>query len=495
MSAARAGSAAVKAIKGSRAWTKTAPSLTPKSNAAPTTAAGVDPSHYQPFGSWSEDQIRSAAKDHCMLTWAPSKAKNGLPLIVKGEGVYVYDVNGKEYMDWTSQAVCTNAGQTVSPNVKNAIVEQMEAFPFVYGGMAMCETRARLSKLVSDILPEGLTGCAFPSSGSEANEAAIMMARRFTGKTKIINWYRSYHGGTSNSSAATGDFRRLYNHNPSDFVKAWNPSPNFFEFAGENEEERTKSALLMLEEQIIAEGPQTVASIMFESIPGAAGVLTLPEGYMQGVRAICDKYDILLHIDEVMVGFGRTGKMWGFQHYEGVVPDIVTSAKGLSASVMPISMVAISDKLLEFFEENPMGWGSTYQAHPVAMAGAYASVKDMLEKDTVGHVASLAPIFAKHIEECAYAHPCIKQYRSVGLFGCLDMMTPDGEQPQMFHEGRIPASAKYAKAFNDAGLIGLFRPPVIHIAPPLVITEEELKIGFERQHEALEVLDKELGYV
>jgi adenosylmethionine-8-amino-7-oxononanoate aminotransferase len=253
-------------------------------------------------------------------------------------------------------------------------------------------------------------------------------------------------------------------------------------------------SLLMLEEQILYEGPEQTACIMIESIPGAAGVLTLPEGYMQGVRALCDKYDILLHLDEVMVGFGRTGHMWGFQRYDGVVPDIVTSAKGLSSSITPISMVAISDKMLEFFEENPMGWGSTFQAHPVAMAAAYANIKEMLSNDVIGHVQSLAPIFDSHMKDCAASHPSIKQYRAAGLFGALDIANPDGTQPHHFNAGRTEATAAYAKAFNEVGLIGLFRPPVIHVAPPLIISEEELKEGFEKQHQALDVLDKALGY-
>jgi len=455
---------------------------------------GIDPSHNLPMGEWSDAQVKGAVKENVMLTWAPSKAKNNLPVITHGEGVYLYDSNGKKYIDWTSQAVCTNGGHTVSEGVKGAIMDQLDKTPFVYGGMAMCEVRARLSNIISSILPAGLNGCAFPSSGSEANEAAITMARRFTGKTKIINWYRSYHGGTANSLQATGDFRRWYVEPPPGFVKAHNPNPYFFEFGGATEEEKTEMSLKMLEEQILYEGADHVACIMLESIPGAAGVLTLPDGYMQGVRALCDKYNILLHLDEVMVGFGRTGNMWGFQRYDGVVPDIVTSAKGLSSSITPISMVAISDKMMEFFEENPMGWGSTFQAHPVAMAAAYANIKEMLSNNVVGHVQEMAPMFENHLKECAENHPSIKQYRAAGLFGALDIVMPDGTQPHHFNAGRTEATQAYAKAFNEVGLIGLFRPPVIHVAPPLIINEAELKEGFEKQHEALDVLDKALGY-
>ena len=186
--------------------------------------------------------------------------------------------------------------------------------------------------------------------------------------------------------------------------------------------------------------------------------------------------------------------MWGFQHYPGVVPDIVTSAKGLSSSISPISMVAISDKMLEFFEENSMGWGSTFQAHPVSMAAAYANIKDMLKTDLLGHVQGVSSLFDELLADCASQHPSVKQYRSKGLFGALDMTTPTGEAPHLFHESQNEATKAYFTAFKDNGLMGLFRPPIIHIAPPLVITKEELKDGFERQHRALDVLDKALGF-
>jgi len=429
-----------------------------------------------------------------MCTWSPGKAKNSLPIITHANHIYLYDSDGKEYMDWTSQAVCTNAGHSLSPRVTTAIHEQMNNLHFVYGGIAMTEIRARLSSLISELLPGDLVGCLFPSSGSEANEAAIAMARRFTGRPKILSFYRSYHGGTKNSLSATGDYRRHFQQDSSGFVKAFNFTPSFFEHAGEDEAERVQSALLMLEEQIISEGAETIASIVLESIPGSAGVLTMPHAYMQGVRAICDKYGILLHIDEVMCGFGRTGEMWGFQNYPGVLPDIVTSAKGLSASVAPISFVAINEKMMEFFEENPVGWGSTFQGHPVAMAAAYAILTEVLTSNLIGHVKSVAPIFEEHMRHCAEVHPSILNYRSIGLYGALDIATPDGQQPHATHEARTTATTRYFDSFRENGLLGLFRAPIIHIAPPLIINEEEIQEGFARQHRALDVLDEELGF-
>eukprot|EP00493_Phyllostaurus_siculus_P024988 UN25331 len=202
----------------------------------------------------------------------------------------------------------------------------------VYGGIGATEVRLRLSKLMSEVCPGDINSFVFPCGGGEANEAAIRMARRFTGRHKIFNQYRSYHGGTTSTLTATGDFRRWFAEaGSSGFVKMFNSQP--FGFAwGYDDATKASLMLSMLDEQIRMEGPETIAAIMLESIVGAGGVLVPPKGYMEGVRALCDKYGILLILDEVMVGFGRTGKFWGFQHFDGVIPDIMTSAKGLSAA-------------------------------------------------------------------------------------------------------------------------------------------------------------------
>jgi adenosylmethionine-8-amino-7-oxononanoate aminotransferase len=455
----------------------------------------LSPDHDQPMGSWSSEQIRDATTNNVMLTWAPGKARHNTPIITRGEGVYLYDDQGKEYLDWTSQAVCSNVGYTLPASVIDATTQQMKDLPFVYGGLGIVEIRARLSKLISEILPGDLQGMVFPSSGSEANEAAIMMARRYTGKHKVINWYRSYHGGTTNSMQATGDFRRWYGGDVvAGFVKASHPFPLFWDLAGDTEEERTKMALNMLEEQILNEGPHTIALVQFESIVGSGGVLVPPPGYMQGVRALCDKYEILMHCDEVMVGFGRTGKLFGFQNFEGVIPDIVTAAKGITAAALPLSMTACRKHIMEKFEDIPLGWGSTYQGHPVAMACAYENVKYLIKEDVVGHVQRLAPVFESEMKRIAENHPCIKQYRSIGMFGCFDAHAPDGSNPQLQHAAVDQAFVEYKKAYAAHGLIGLLRPPLLHVAPPLVISEDELLDGFERQDKALYALDEALGF-
>ena len=432
-----------------------------------------------------------------MMTWVPGKARHNVPNMTHGEGPYLFDDKGNKYLDWTSQAVCANLGHDVPEAVIQAAAQQMRELPFVYGGIGVTEVRTRLNQLMAEILPGGLRAAVFPSSGAEANEAGIMMDRRFTGRQKVISFYRSYHGATAHAGAATGDSRSWYgSDNVPGFVKAFNPFPLFFKHGGNNatEEENVQAALSMLEEQILNEGPENIASIMLESIVGAGGCLIMPKGYMQGIRALCDQYGILMHVDEVMVGFGRTGKLFGFQNYEGVMPDIVSSAKGISSAAIPLSMTACSPEIMEYFEDKPLGWGSTYQGHPVALAVAYENIKYLLQENIVGRAQAMAPLFEACMEQLASDHPCIKQYRQIGMFGCFDVQDPTGANPKLQHEAAHEAFAKYKAAFLEAGLVGIHRYPHIHCAPPLNITEAQLVDGFQRLDKALDVLDEALGY-
>lgn len=477
-----------------RHWPNTTPELEKvvDNDEVPT----LDPAHFQPLGSWDKEKIKKSREEvPFLMTWVPGKARDNVPLMTHGEGVYLFDDEGNKYLDWTSQAVCSNLGHSLPPAVINAATQQMTALPFVYGGIGVTEVRIRCNQLMSEILPGNLKAAIFPSSGAEANEAGIMMARRFTGRPKIMSWYRSYHGATANALSATGDFRRWYGGDQvPNMVKVFNPFPLFFEHAGATQKEKVQSALNMLEEQILFEGPDLIASIVMESIIGAGGCLIMPNGYMQGIRALCDKYGILMHCDEVMVGFGRTGKLFGFQHYEGVMPDIVACAKGISGSAIPMSMTACSEEIMEFFQDKPIGYGSTYQAHPTAMAAAYENVKYLLKEDIVGRVQRLAPVHEREMQRLMTKYECIKQYRAVGLFGCLDVQKKDGSITKLQHLPPHEAFNKYKKAFTANGLVGLHRYPHIHCAPPLCITEEELLDGFKRLDNAICVLNEALGY-
>jgi len=271
-------------------------------------------------------------------------------------------------------------------------------------------------------------------------------------------------------------------------VKMFNSQPFGFTW-GDNDEVKTEIMLSMLEEQIRMEGPDTIAAIMLESIVGAGGVLVTPQGYMEGVRALCDKYNILLILDEVMVGFGRTGKFWGFQHFEGVIPDILTSAKGLSAAYLPIAVVGMRQKIKDFFMDVPMGWGATFANHPVAMACAYECVKHTIKEDLTGKAARMEPLMVQELSKIVQNHDSVRQARAIGLFGCLDLVGADGRNLQTYEEAQSTKTQAFRKAMFENGLWGLFRPPLLHCAPPLVINEEELLDGFQRLDKALDSLD------
>lgn len=245
-------------------------------------------------------------------------------------------------------------------------------------------------------------------------------------------------------------------------------------------------ALAMLEEQILLEGPETIAGFMMESIIGAGGVVVHPENYVQGVRALCDRYGIVMIADEVMTGFGRTGKMWGIQHYDGVVPDIMTSAKGLTGSFLPMSMVGVNQKLKQHFDETTCGYGSTFQAHPVTVRCAYETVKYIVKHDIPGRVKRMEPVLLEEIQRLVDEHPSVQQGRGVGLFGCIDTVGPDGHLSQTLAGPWNDRTKSLKAAYKEHGLYGLLRMPHLHITPPLTVTEDELRDGIRRVSHALE---------
>lgn len=264
---------------------------------------------------------------------------------------------------------------------------------------------------------------------------------------------------------------------------------------GADPEEAVARSLALFEEQVMLEGPESIAAVLFESVVGSGGVLWAEPAYMCGIKAICDKYGILYIADEVMVGFGRTGHFWGFQHYPGLLPDIVTSAKGLSSSWQPISMVAMRQSIKDHFLETPLGWGSTFQAHPVSVACGYEALKHMVEQDVMGHVQkNLAPVMKEQTQRMLDNHPCVKAGRALGMFGCLDLQKPDGSYMQPANGPPHPALPLFKKALLDEGIYGFVRAPNFHSAPPLISTPEDLVDGYDKIDRALTVLDKGLGF-
>ncbi|HAE59554.1 MAG TPA: aspartate aminotransferase family protein, partial [Anaerolineae bacterium] len=341
-----------------------------------------------------DDQILPISREHAFYTWSAQAKINPIP-VKRAKGVYFWDVDNKRYLDFNSMTMCVNIGHG-DERVIRAVQEQAAELPYAAPGMAT-KVRALASRAVAEISPGGrLTKVLFTLGGADANENAIKIARAHTGRHKILARYRSYHGATAGAMAATGDPRRVtwepnlmtgvvhfldpYRYR-STFHRS-NPSVSEADF--------TLDYLNHLEEIIRYEGPETIAAILMESVTGTNGIIIPPDGYMQGVRALCDKYGILMIADEVMSGFGRTGKWFAIQHWD-VIPDLMTMAKGLTSAYAPLGAVAMKPEIAATFNETAFESGLTYTAHPISLAAALANIEVMRSDKIVEHAAAMGP--------------------------------------------------------------------------------------------------------
>jgi len=447
--------------------------------------------HTPDDGIWDADKVVEYNKKYGITPW--SMASLPSTYISHGEGVYLFGKDGKKILDFNAQAMCANLGHTIPEEILDAINKQLKETPMVYCTDFNTEIRARFTALLSDILPGDLEGFFFTAGGAEANESAVRMARLYSGKHKILTRHRSYHGGTATTLQMTGDARKHFvGSGQAGIVHFFDPFPYSFKF-GETEEENCTRNLEYLRETIEMEGPQTIAAIQLEPVTGTNGVLIPPKGYLEGVRALCDEYDLLMICDEVMAGFGRTGKWFSFEHTTPcIVPDIVTGAKGINAAVLPLGMVAVRAKLRDHFYNNNVGTGSTYNSHPVTMASGYAAVRYMLKHNMVERVALLESVVQKEMAKLADKHPCVKQCRSRGLFGVIEFQrTSAGEPFGRYTEPMHPAIGAFKSRLLELGLFTFFRPTgIMHVNPPYIITEAQIKEAYAMIDQAVtEVLD------
>eukprot|EP00698_Gefionella_okellyi_P007296 TRINITY_DN1773_c0_g1_i1.p1 TRINITY_DN1773_c0_g1~~TRINITY_DN1773_c0_g1_i1.p1 ORF type:complete len:516 (+),score=149.47 TRINITY_DN1773_c0_g1_i1:47-1549(+) len=441
---------------------------------------------------WPAEEVSDSMRKHALFTWGATNAMNDAAIqAVRGEGVYFYDASGKKYIDFNSMAMCVNLGHSPHPSIIKAVSDQMSEMAYAYPGVASTPVRAKLCKLLADIVPGDINNFIFPSSGAEANECAIRMSRLFTGRHKIFARYRSYHGGTLGAMGLTGDQRRWPTEpfSSNGVVHFFDPYPYSFAM-GATEEEVTERSLTMLKEQLMYENPKSVAAIHIESITGTNGVLKPPKGYLEGLRKMCDEFGILLVCDEVMAGFGRSGKLFGFMHAPSVIPDIITFAKGLNGAYLPLGGVGVRDHVAEYFRKSPLGYGSTYNGHPVALASAYASLKVLLEQGLVENAAAMEPVMQKCMTELADKHPCIKQARVVGLFGVLDLQkNKRGDFIAAVTDAPPPAMAAFKKELLNNGLFTMMRGHNVFTNPPLIINKKQIEDGFAIIDKALTVVD------
>ncbi len=433
----------------------------------------------------SEEMIR-LCKQYTMYSWSATGAVSPLP-VASAEGMYMITPEGERMLDFNSQLMCTNIGHS-HPKVIAAIKEQVDKLQFVYPGTAT-EPRALLGKKLAEITPENINTFFFTLGGAEANENAIKAARQFTGKYKIITRYRSYHGATNACMQLTGDPRRLKNEpGMPGVVRVFDPRPYHYSF-GKTDAEVVEENLKMVEEVIMYEGADHIAAMFIESVTGTNGVLPPPKGYLKALRELLTKHGILLVCDEVMAGFGRTGKMFAFEHGE-IQPDIVTMAKGLTSAYTPLGAMGVSDEIAAHFQDNVFWGGLTYNAHPVSCATALAVIDVMQEENLLENAVNMGKIMREEMDRLVEKHPSCREGRQIGLFGMMDVQKNSKGELLAPYNGTHPAMQEFASFLRANNLFTFVRWSSFMCNPPLCIDEETLRGAFAIIDKGLDITDK-----
>lgn len=439
-----------------------------------------------------DEQILPLSLEHNFWTWSAQSKVNPIA-VKKAKGVYFWDVNGKQYLDLNSMVMCVNIGHG-DERVIQAITDQARELAFAGPGMAT-KPRALLGKLLAEITPPGLTRFFYTLGGADANENAIKFARAHTGRFKILSRYRSYHGATYGAISATGDPRRV----------AWEPTtmPGVVHFLDPYkyrstfhrnrpdipEEEFTQDYLNHLEEIIQYERPETIAGILIESVTGTNGIIIPPQGYMQGVRKICDRYGIMMIADEVMSGFGRTGEWFAVNHWN-VAPDIMTMAKGLTSGYAPLGAVAMRQEIADTFKDRVYEGGLTFNGHPISLAAAIAVIQVMKEDRLVEKARETGRVMADMLQELVDRHPSVGEVRSIGLFGIIELVkNRKTKEPMAPFNGSSSEMAAFRKFLLDHGVFASIHWHTVLLIPPLIITPDQLADGFAVIDEALRITD------
>lgn len=433
------------------------------------------------------EAIKNAQKQYYLQPWSKQKNINPIP-IEKAEGIYFWDYDGRRYTDMSSQLVNLNLGFG-NKAIGEAIKAQVDQFCFA-GPSYGAESRAKLAEKIIHLMPEHMGKVFFTNAGADANENAVKIARMYTGRNKVFSRYRSYHGSSFGAGNLTGEPRR-FTLEPGipGFVKFMDPYVYREAIEFESEEAATAYYLRKLEEQLQYEGAESVAAIVMETITGTNGVLIPPKGYMPGVRALCDKYGILMICDEVMTGWCRTGKMFAFEHFE-VKPDIVTFAKGVTCGYVPLGGVVVASKIAAYFDDHLLSCGLTYSGHPLACAAGVACVNYYEEAKILEHVNQVGAILGKRLEELKVAHPSVGDVRYIGLFSAVELVKSKETKEALVPYGKDPEGimGKIVGLLKERSFMTYSHENMILVAPPLIITEEQLL-------EALAVLDEVLGIV
>ena len=418
-------------------------------------------------------------KEYTLFSWSAQAAVDPIP-VVRTEGVYFWDADGKRYLDFSSQLVNVNIGHQ-NPKVVKAIQDQAAKMCFAQPALAT-EPRGVLGKMLAERTPGDLKKSFFCLGGAEANENAIKIARWYTKRRKILARYKSYHGATHGAVALTGDYRRwAVEPTIPGVVHIFDPYCYRCTF-GWTPETCHRECITHIEEVIRNEGPDNVAAIFLEGITGTNGILIPPDDYWPRVREMCDKYDILLVDDEVMSGFGRTGKWFAVDHW-GVAPDIMTLAKGLTSGYAPLSAVVVSEPIASFFEDKFLAGGLTYGSHPLGCAAGVATLQVYQEEGLVENSACLGLYLGERLQELKTRHPSVGDVRSIGLFAAIELVKDRTTKEPL-------PSAPLNKFLRERGVFSFLPLNLVFITPPLCINQAQLDEGLALIDQALEIADQ-----
>jgi taurine--2-oxoglutarate transaminase len=437
----------------------------------------------------SAAEIVDLSRRHTMFSWAAQGTVNPIPM-VRGEGIYFWDASGKRYIDMNSQLMCVNIGHG-DRRVIDAIKRQADELVFAGPSMATA-VRARVGRMLAELTPGDLDRFFFTLGGAEANENAIRIARMVTGRQKIMVRYRSYHGATLGAISLTGDPRRWANEpGIPGVVRFFDPYKyrSHLYRDGDTDEEFTGRCLDEIEEILAYEGAHTIAAIFIETVTGTNGLIVPPDGYLQGLRKICDAHGILLVCDEVMCGLGRTGAWFAVDHWN-VVPDMITMAKGLTSAYLPLGAVAVSEKIASYFDRNVFYGGLTYNAHPMSLAAAEACLQVMKDDDLIAHTLRMGRVLRELHQEMLRKHPSVGDARSIGLFGVLELVrNRRTKEPMAPFNQTSPEMQRLGAFLREAGMYAFINWNNLFTNPPLCITEEQLYESFAIIDRALEITD------
>lgn len=438
----------------------------------------------------SAEEIVALTQKHNFFSWSAQGAVKPIPM-ARAEGCWFWDAAGKKYFDLNSQLMCVNIGHG-DRRVIEAIKAQADELVYAGPGMAT-KVRAEIGRELATVTPKGLDQFFFTLGGAEANESAIKMARAFTGRHKIVTRYRSYHGSTGGVITLTGDHRRFANEpGISGVVRIFDPYPyrNPLWREGDSDQVFARKCLDQIEQVLMHEGPQTVAAFFLETVTGTNGILIPPDGYLQGLREICDRHGILLICDEVMAGLGRTGAWFAVDHWK-VTPDLMSMAKGLTSAYLPLGALAISPKIAEFYRDRVFYGGLTYSAHPMCLAAAVATLRVMKEDDIVGNAKRVGAVMTELHAQMKAKHPSVGDARSIGLFGCLELVrNRKTKEPLAPYGGSSPEMQALSAFLRERGVYNFVWYNFLHTNPPLVVTEQELRDVFAIIDQGLEITDK-----